>query len=179
MANESPQVKLPGRMFRKKTRWWWQVQLPGEQAPRSRALKPPDSRVATTDRRAAQEIALALWQDAIRAEAETRVKEREAAKAQRLRAKLRESTKALAQLMTSAKAKAKAEAAARAKLEAELKALKHKVPQTAPCQCCRRDVPPRELRRIDSGQRLCLRCVAAFRKEEQRQEAKRRLLCPA
>lgn len=179
MANESPQVKLPGRIFRKKARWWWHVQLPGEEAPRSRALKPQDARVATTDRRVAQEIALALWQDAIRAEAEARVKEREAAKSQRLRAKLRESTKALAQLMDSAGAKAKAEAAARAKLEAELKTLKRQVPQTVSCQCCGTEVSQRALQRIDSGQRLCPACLAAFRAEEQRQEAKRRFLCPA
>jgi len=179
MANESPQVKLPGRMFRKKTRWWWHVQLPGEKAPRSRALKPPESRVATTDRRAAQEIALALWQDAIRAEAAARVKEREATKAQQLRAKLRESTKALTQLMDSTKAQAKAEATARAQLEAELKTLKRKVPKTAACHCCGGAVPQGALQRIDSGQRLCPTCLAAFRKEEQREEAKRRFLCPA
>lgn len=179
MANVSPQVKLPGRMFRKKNRWWWQVQLPGEERPRSRALKPEGSRVATTDRAAAQEIAFAMWQEAVQAEAETRVKEQQAAKAQQLKAKLRERAKALEELMEKTRAKAKAEAAARAKLEAELKRLRKETPRTAPCECCARQTPERDLHRIDSGQRLCRACLQALRKEKLRQDAKRRLLCPA
>jgi len=178
MANESPQVKLPGRMFRKKTRWWWQVQLPGEVKPRSRALKPEGSRTATTERTTAQEIAFAMWQDALRAEAEKRIKERHAARTQQLRAKLRDSSKALEELMEKAKVKAKAEAAARAKLEAELKLLRKKQQQTAPCECCHRRSAAGDLHRIDSGQRLCSTCRQALEKEKLRQQAKRRPLCP-
>jgi hypothetical protein len=179
MANESPQVKLPGRMFRKKTRWWWKVQLPGETKTYSRALKPEGSRTATTDRATAQEIAFAMWQDAVRAEAERRIKHQQAAKAQQLRTKLRERAKALEELMEKAKAKAKAEAAARAKLEAELKRLRKKDQQTVPCECCRHEHPEGDLHQIDSGQRLCRNCRQALEKEKLRQEAKRRFLCPA
>ena len=75
MATQSPEVKLPGKLFRKKSRWWWTVQLPGEARPRSRALKPEGSRVATTDRRQAQEIAFAMWEQAVRTETEAKVKD--------------------------------------------------------------------------------------------------------
>jgi ElaB/YqjD/DUF883 family membrane-anchored ribosome-binding protein len=156
----------------------WKVQLPGEEKPRSRALKPEGSRTATTDRATAQEIAFALWQNAVRAETEKRIKERQAAKEQQLKAKLRERAQALEELMEKAKTKAKAEAAARAKLEAELKLLRKKGQPMASCECCRAQSPENDLRRIDSGQRLCPACRQALEKEKLRQEAKRRFLCP-
>ena len=179
MTNESPQVHLPGRIFRRGSRWWWKVQLPGEARPRGRALKPEGARLATTDRRAAQEIAFAMWQEAIRTETEARMKMQEAAKVQQLRAKLEEKSKALANLMDRARARVKAETAARAKLEAELNRLRSQIPRTVACECCGRHVLEHHLHRIDSGQRLCRTCWDALVKEEQRQEAKRRFLCPA
>lgn len=179
MTNESPSVRLPGRLFRKGSRWWWRVQLPGETSPRSRALKPEGSRAATTDRHSAEEIAFAMWQDAIRAEAEARIKAQEAAKAQRLKTRFQAETKALTELMESTKAKAKAEAATRAKLEAELNRLRNQVSRRSACECCGRQVPEHDLRPIDSGQRLCPTCLDALRKETRRLEAGRRLLCPA
>ena len=179
MADESPQVRLPGQMFRRKTRWWWKVQLPGETSPRSRALKPEGKRQATTDRREAQEIAFALWQNAIRAETEEAVKAREAAKAENLKAKFQERARAMAEIMEKARAQAKAEATARTKLEAQLQTLKDCPPHSASCECCGDRVPHRDLRRIDTGQQLCPVCLQALHKEEQRQEAKHRFLCPA
>jgi hypothetical protein len=179
MANESPQVKLPGRIFRKGSRWWWNVQLPGEGGPRSRALKPEGSRLGTTDRRSAAQIALTMWQDAIRAENAAKIKAQEAAKALRLKTQFYEKKKALTKQLEDAEARAKAEATARAKLEAELDSLRNQVPRTAACECCGQRVPERDLRRIDSGQRLCRTCLDALHREAQRQEAKRRFLCPA
>ncbi|MCP4454298.1 MAG: hypothetical protein GY809_22795 [Planctomycetes bacterium] len=65
---EKARVTLPGRMFQKAGRWWWSVQLPGEARCRARALRGPEERFATSDRRTAEAAALNLWQEAIVAE---------------------------------------------------------------------------------------------------------------
>jgi hypothetical protein len=71
---ETARVTLPGRMFRKAGRWWWNVQLPGEDRCRARALRAPEDRTATSDRRIAEEAAIRLWQDALRCEAQAEIR---------------------------------------------------------------------------------------------------------
>ena len=56
-------VTLPGRMYRRQGRWCWQVQLPGERAPRARTLD--SDQVPCHDRADAEQAALALWQAAL------------------------------------------------------------------------------------------------------------------
>jgi len=173
MATQSPEVKLPGKVFRKKNRWWWTVQLPGEKRPRSRALKPEGSRVATTDRRQAQKIAFAMWEQAVRADTEAKIKTQESVKIQRLKAKFQAQAKALTQLMNKAKAQAKTEASARAKIETELSRLRARPQRTTACHCCGRAATPQTLQQIDSGQRLCTTCLEALRREIRDQQGRR------
>jgi multidrug efflux pump subunit AcrA (membrane-fusion protein) len=178
MPNESPQVNLPGRMYRKKTRWWWNVQLPGEDKARARALKPEGSRAATTEEQEAAEIALAMWQAAVRAEEAARVKAEEAAKAQRVRARFQERAKELTDMVEQANARARAEASARAQLEAELEQIRQKPECAIACECCGRLTSADEIHRIDSGQQLCRSCVDALREATRRQSDCREAPCP-
>jgi hypothetical protein len=169
IQNQSPQVRLPGRIFRRRGRWWWKVQLPGQAAPRDRALRPEGSRYATSDRQLAEEIAFAIWQEALRAETEAKVRIEHAARAQRLKLHYRERMNALKDVIGSAEARAEAESAARAKLQARLDDLRNQTPQTAPCECCGSRFPDDQLQRIDSGQRLCVSCLDMLRQAARRQ----------
>jgi hypothetical protein len=186
MAGESPQIRLPGRLYRKRSRWWWNVRLPGDKAARCRALRPEGSRLATTDRGLAQEIAFGLWQEALQAQAVAAVRAEQAAKILRLRQNFRHKLKTLRDDVEAAEARAQAEATFRADLEARLNDLMSRPPaepqppvvQTAPCECCHRDVPQDQLQRIDSGQRLCPQCLddlhqAAQRPPSDEQEAQK------
>ena len=59
------QTKVPGTLYSRNGRWWWKVQMPGEDKLTSRPLKPVGSRWATTDRNVALELAVQLWQSAV------------------------------------------------------------------------------------------------------------------
>jgi hypothetical protein len=177
MADESPHVRLPGRIYRRRSRWWWKVQLPGEDSPRSRALRPPGARQATTDRRLAGQIALTLWQEALQTEIQTRIDAKHAARMQRLRTRLRRRIRALRDTITRAGARAEQEARARTRLEADLSRLRERMVQTALCECCGRLVTECGLHRIDSGQRLCPNCLHELRRAAQQQSAGEPILC--
>lgn len=56
---------VPGSIYLRNKRYWWKVQLPGEEQTKARPLKPIGSRFATTDRAAAIEVAQTMWQEAI------------------------------------------------------------------------------------------------------------------
>ena len=170
VENQLLQVRLPGRIFRRRGRWWWKVQLPGEKGPRDRALKPEGSRRATADRRLAEEIAFAMWQEALRAETEAKVQVEHAARTQRLRLHYRERMNALRDVIDSAEARAETETAARAKLQAKLNDLQNRTPQVAPCECCGSRVLDDRLQRIDSGQQLCPSCLEMLRQAAKRQQ---------
>ena len=47
--NQKRSADLPGTIYLNKNRWWWKVQLPGEDKIKARPLKPIGSRYATTD----------------------------------------------------------------------------------------------------------------------------------
>lgn len=52
MARKQPSQRnthLPGSLYQRNRRWWWKVQLPGEDKPKARPLKPIGSRYAMTD----------------------------------------------------------------------------------------------------------------------------------
>lgn len=167
--DESPYVKLPGRIFRKSSRWWWKVQLPGESSPRNRALRAPGSRCGVLDRQAAGEIAFTMWQEAVRTETEARIRAEQAQQTDQMKPSLEARASALADLVERAEARAEAQAAARIRLEAELNALRKRPVQQAICQCCGHPAASGELHRIDSGQRLCPCCLYALRTDAQRQ----------
>jgi hypothetical protein len=169
IQKESPQARLPGKIFCRRGRWWWRAQLPGQAAPRSRALKPEGARYATSDRQLADQIAFAMWQEALRAESEAKVKAERAARMHRLKLRYHERMNALRDRIGSAEARAEAESAARARLQAALDELRSRTPQTAPCECCGSRVPDDQLQRIDSGQRLCASCLDMLRQTTRRE----------
>jgi hypothetical protein len=57
------QDHIPGTIYLNKNRYWWKVQLPGEDTPKARPLKPVGSQYATTDRLAAIECAKTILQN--------------------------------------------------------------------------------------------------------------------
>jgi hypothetical protein len=187
MADESPQVRLPGKLYRKCGRWWWKVRLPGQKVSRDRALRPQGRRRATTDRRLAQEIAFDIWQEAVRAEAEAAVKTEQAARTLRLKRHFRQKEKTLMDAAKAARAKAKTEAAARAEMQATLDSpasARPTEPDSRPtpracCECCDGEVPQDQLQHIDSGQRLCRRCLEELRGAAQRQPPEGPAAAPA
>ncbi|OQY03475.1 MAG: hypothetical protein B6I25_07990, partial [Planctomycetales bacterium 4572_13] len=66
MAKKRPKhssANLPGSLYQRNRRWWWKVQLPGEEKPKARPLKPVGSRFATTDYAVAVECAKQLLQE--------------------------------------------------------------------------------------------------------------------
>lgn len=79
---KSFKVGLPGTLYRKNARWWWKVKLPGDTRLTDMGLKAKGARFATTDRPEGEEIAVGIWNAAIRKEvqAQVRVKAREKAK---------------------------------------------------------------------------------------------------
>lgn len=82
MAMKSFKVGLPGTLYRKNARWWWKVKLPGDTRLTDMGLKAKGARFATTDRAEGEEIAVGIWNAAIRKEVQVqvRVKAREKAK---------------------------------------------------------------------------------------------------
>ncbi|MFZ9033926.1 MAG: hypothetical protein ACO21J_08240, partial [Anaerohalosphaeraceae bacterium] len=58
--NKKRTADLPGTIYLNKNRYWWKVQLPGEDKPKARPLKPIGSRYATTDYAVAVECARQL-----------------------------------------------------------------------------------------------------------------------
>ena len=65
MAKNTKKLNLPGTIYRNKKRWWWKVQLPKEDKPKARPLKPVGAKFATTDRNVAIECAKDIWAKAI------------------------------------------------------------------------------------------------------------------
>lgn len=60
--NQRHTADLPGTIYLNKNRYWWKIQLPGEDKPKARPLKPIGSRYATTDYAVAVECAKQLLQ---------------------------------------------------------------------------------------------------------------------
>ncbi len=68
------QVQLPGTFFCRNQRWWWRVRLPGEDRVKSRSLRPDGAQWGTKRRKEAETVAFDLWQQALIAETEARVR---------------------------------------------------------------------------------------------------------
>ncbi|AQT68052.1 site-specific tyrosine recombinase XerC [Anaerohalosphaera lusitana] len=65
MAKAKKNHNLPGAIYKNGNRWWWKVQLPGEDKLRSRPLKPFGSSLATKDHCVAVECAKVLMAKAV------------------------------------------------------------------------------------------------------------------
>ena len=159
-------IALPGRMQRRGSRWWWEVQLPGEDRARTRPLRLPDAKTATDDRKVAEKIAFEMWEQALREAAERRIRAEADEKISRLKAQFIEKVQSFTQIVEDATAKAEAETRARAELEARLKQVASSTAKTRACECCgAANTPPADMTRISSGQWLCPDCITALRAE--------------
>lgn len=117
------QVTLPGSLYQKNGRWWWRVELPGEEKPKARALKPAGSRCATKDQQQAEEIAREMWRLAIEAQAEARLTANAVAKAEKANEKIRaEAADAIAAVQAEFEQKIKKYERALARAEKKAKA---------------------------------------------------------
>lgn len=65
MAKRRQNHNLPGSIYKNGNRYWWKVQLPGEDAVKSRPLKPLGSSMATKDYNVAVECAKILLSKAV------------------------------------------------------------------------------------------------------------------
>lgn len=158
-------VTLPGKAYQRGNRWWWCVKLPGEQKAKARPLRAKQAKAAVADRKAAEEVALEMWEQAIRGQTEEQVRAENSQTVARLKAQFLDQVRHFSEIVENTKAKAEAEARARAEAEAKLKRITEgaAVP-TRPCECCgAAGIPVPKLRRIDSGQLLCPGCLAALR----------------
>ena len=131
MAQAPARVTLPGSLYQKNGRWWWKVDLPGEDKPKARALKSNGSRCATTDYQEAEEVAREMWRLAVEAEAQVRITAEAQAKAEIANAKVRdEAADAIEQaqaecekmIKKSKRAVARAEEKAKVQADARLRA---------------------------------------------------------
>jgi hypothetical protein len=163
MTDEPLETTLPGSFYRRGSRWWWRVQLPGEDKPRSRPLRPPGSHETTTEKKAALEIAAALWQSALQNLPDEQPKDEtdagtEAEVAAAAAPELKEEPVVEPEPSQEARAEISAPADAPEPPEPE--------PRTAVCECCSRNhLPDRDMSRIDSGQLLCRDCLAELRRK--------------
>jgi hypothetical protein len=167
---QPPKVTLPGTLYQRGDRWWWSVKLPGEDRARSRPLKEKGAKAAVQDLAVAEALALALWEQNIREQAALQIQVENSQKIAALKAQFLDKVRHFTEVVESATAKAQAEARARAEAEARLR--EKAAPAMSPtgtCDCCGSNgLPATELRHIDSGQRLCPRCLAALRADAAR-----------
>ena len=167
---ETLRVTLPGKAYQRGNRWWWCVKLPGEEKARSRPLKAQEAKVAVSDRKEAEAVALQIWEQAVREQAAKQTKAQSSQTIARLKAQFLDKVRQYTEIIESAKAKAQAEARTRAQAELKLKQInEQRTLRTGSCECCgAAGLPVMELRRIDSGQLLCPRCLEALRADASR-----------
>lgn len=119
---QSMRVTLPGELYEQAGRWWWRTRLPGEERERVHMLQVPGTDGITSDRDAAEKIAVEMWgQAAARHWAQDVTVECER-KVERLKAQFLDKVRHLTEIVESANARAQAEAKARVEIEEQLKA---------------------------------------------------------
>jgi hypothetical protein len=123
MHGTALKVTLPGEMYERTGRWWWRVQLPGEDRAKARPLKPDGARAAASDRDTAERLAVEMWEDAVRRQGARQITLQCTEKVERLKAQFLDKVRQLTEIVESANAKAEAEARARAEAEAQLQTM--------------------------------------------------------
>ena len=162
-------VALPGTLCQRDSRWWWDVKLPGEEESKARPLRPEGADEATDDLGMAQNLALAMWEQALSETVERRIKAETSQTIARLKAQFLEKVRDFSQVVETTKARLEAETQAKAEAEAKLRDLACRAAETTVCECCgAAGIPVTSVRRIDSGQLLCPNCLAALRAEVRR-----------
>ena len=123
MKERTLKVTLPGEMYERAGRWWWRVQLPGEDKPKARPLRSPGTSMAAGDRATAERIAVEMWEQAVRQTGARQITLDCAQKVERLKAQFLDKVRQLTEIVESATARAQVEAQARAEIEARLNAM--------------------------------------------------------
>jgi len=144
MKGQSLKVTLPGELYERTGRWWWRARLPGEDKAKARPLKAPEAAEATDDRDRAEQIAVEMWEQAVRQNEARRISLDSTGKIERLKAQFLDKVRQLTEIVESANAKAQAEAQARAEIEAKLNAMIQTAAQTqnpAPPQPAEQPIP--------------------------------------
>jgi hypothetical protein len=131
MPEQCSKVTLPGEMYQRVGRWWWRVQLPGENRTKARPLKPAGARAAARDRDIAEKAALEMWERAITQGGARQITLECTQKVERLKAQFLDKVRHLTEIVEAATAKAQAEAQARAEAETRLGAMIQTLEQKA------------------------------------------------
>jgi chromosome segregation ATPase len=117
VAKVPARVTLPGSLYQKNGRWWWKVELPGEEKPKARALKPAGSRSATKDQQEAEEIAREIWRLAIKAQTGEKIRAEAADEIAAARAECEQKIKRYERALARAEKKARAQEEGRLRAE--------------------------------------------------------------
>lgn len=164
MKGQPFQVSLPGTAYQRGQCWWWYVKLPGEDRPRARALKPKGQKTTTKDLQTAAQVAFELWEQAVRDDAQRRVRIDADEKIARLKAKFLQKMHDVSQVVNRLPGRDGVEVGEKATGNVQPTTGSCDVEVTMMCGCCEsRDVPPTALRPIDSGQLLCPACLAELK----------------
>jgi len=159
MTDESLETTLSGTFYQRGRRWWWRVQLPGEDKPRSRPLRRAGSRETATDKQEAAEIAAEMWQLAAQSEAAESPDETGAAPAPSAEPVPEASTREDLPEPGAAE-----ESRSETPVGADPGEIVAALARNAVCECCSRNhLLASEVSRIDSGQLLCRECLAELR----------------
>jgi len=180
MTDEPRETTLPGTFYQRGSRWWWRVQLPGEDKPKSRPLRAAGSQETATDKTAALEIAAALWQSASNGAPKEPPKDETAGAVEAAAASpaTEPSEEPVVEPQspqeTPSAAPPDADApdmppdadAPEAPIDADAPETPAPETRTAVCECCSRNhLPSSDMCRIDSGQLLCPDCLAELRRK--------------
>ena len=161
MKGQPLKVSLPGTAYQRGQRWWWRVKLPGEDKPKARALKLSRQKAATKDRQTAAAVAFELWEQAVREDAERRVRIDADEKVARLKAKFLQKMQDVSQVMNRLSDRNGAEGLEKSNGNIQPTGSSGDAAGAEVCGCCgARDVPSAVLQAIDSGQLLCPKCLA-------------------
>lgn len=187
-----PRATLPGIIYKKNGHWWWKVRLPGQDRIRCRSLRAKGASVGTKSRQQAGQIALHLWEEALKAEVKKELEN--LSKEQACDPLPSPSDRLESQTITPGTSDICSEAD---NSQGEKTVLKQPhndrvsvisalgqsdwfdslngMVDHAVCECCgQQDFFEEYLKQIDSGQRLCPRCYGAFQKKAQAAE---QMLC--
>ena len=187
-----PRATLPGIIYKKNGHWWWKVRLPGQDRIRCRSLRAQGARVGTKSRQQAGQIALHLWEEALKAEIKKELEN--LSKAQICDPLPAPSDRPDAQTTGPETSDISGQAANSQRKKPDPIPPSHGcvsvvsnfgqsdwfdsligMDDHALCECCgREDFFEEYLKRIDSGQRLCPRCYGAFQKKARAAE---QMLC--
>ncbi|MBN2129229.1 MAG: CHAD domain-containing protein [Sedimentisphaerales bacterium] len=147
MTEESLETTLPGTFYQRGSRWWWRVQLPGEDKPKSRPLRRAGSRETATEKQEAAEIAAEMWQAT--------------APAPSVEVPVEAAPQEDAPVMEAVE-----EGPAEMPVEPDYDEATAAPAPNAVCECCSRNhLLASEVARIDSGQLLCRDCLAELRRK--------------